>query len=321
MVLSTNEFFGEDKGELMLDRWRLMLFRELARTGTVAGAAQTVCVTPSAVSQQLRLLQREAGIDLFERNGRRLELTPGGVAFLDHANEILNRFEEAEVALAVYRKEVVGTVRLAAFPSVANLLAPIVMTRMHAQHSRLRIVLNELEPDEAVAQLRSGQQDIVVIDNLDPSLDLLSGNVAQQPLLVDPLVVAVHRGHPFEQRPHLTLADLAEQTWITEPPGRYFESTLRSACLKAGFEPIVSAHVRDTQAFTALIGAGCGISVLPRLVVSRSREVVAIPLRPKWTRRVSLVTRAATAPHPVIRAIDDCFASAAAEYLADVVQF
>jgi DNA-binding transcriptional LysR family regulator len=299
----------------MLDRWRLLLFREVARTGTVAAAAEAVYVTPSAVSQQLRLLQRDAGIELFERNGRRIELTPDAVVFLEHVNAILAKFEEAEVALAGFRREVVGTVRLAAFPSAARFLAPTAIANAHAVHERLRIVLHDLEPDEAIEQLRSGQQDVAVVDDLDPRLGHDIEGLARTPLFEDPLVVAMPRRHRLMRADRVTLRDLADESWITEVAGRYFENRLRDACAAAGFEPRVGAHSRDLGVTLALIEAGCGIAVLPRLTVSEPRGGFGIrALDPAWVRHVFVVTRTTTTSHPAIAAVAESLVAAATRF-------
>src|ERR671930_1634455 len=107
----------------MLDLHRLRLLHELEARGTIAAVADALQFTPSAVSQQLSVLEREAGVPLLERAGRGVRLTDAALVLVDHAEALLERAELAEADLAAVAGTVAGRARIASFESVAVHLA------------------------------------------------------------------------------------------------------------------------------------------------------------------------------------------------------
>src|SRR4051812_20840841 len=140
----------------MLDPRRLQVLREFAAQGTVARTAATLGYTPSAVSQQLAHLQREAGTPLLRRSGRRLELTDAGHALVDHAGELLGHIERIETDLAAHRGEVRGTVRVAAFQTAMLHLVVPCLGALAADHAQLRVELVESEAEAGLPALVRG---------------------------------------------------------------------------------------------------------------------------------------------------------------------
>src|SRR5919199_5604269 len=118
----------------MLDVRRLRVLRELSARGTVAATAEALGYTPPAVSQQLAALEREAGVELLRRDGRRLRLTPAGEDLVARTEGILRELEAAETALARSVSEVAGTVRAAAFPSAHRALLPATIAALASRH-------------------------------------------------------------------------------------------------------------------------------------------------------------------------------------------
>src|SRR5664280_2456175 len=143
----------------MLGVWRLQLLRELSRRGSVKAAAEAMSVTPSAVSQQLALLEREAGIELLEKRGRTIRLTAAGVALVRHADTITGAIAAAEADLAAMQGVVAGTIAVAAFPTAARTVMPSVMAALGARHPALRLTMRDLEADESIAALRMDEID------------------------------------------------------------------------------------------------------------------------------------------------------------------
>src|SRR5215218_4666786 len=131
-----------------LDVKRLRVLRELAERGTVAATAEALSFTPSAVSQQLSALEREAGVPLLEREGRRLALTDAGRTLVTHADAVLTQLERAEAELAAASEEVTGTLRVAAFSSFARSLLPGVAAAMLV-HERLDLHVRDAEPQDS----------------------------------------------------------------------------------------------------------------------------------------------------------------------------
>lgn len=178
----------------MLGVWRLQLLREVGRRGTIRAAASAMSITPSAVSQQLKILEAEAGVPLLEPHGRLVRLTEAGEMLARHADTITAAIVTAESELAATRAEVVGTLRVAAFPTAARAIVPGVIADLGRAHPRLRLALRDLETDESLAALRLDEVDLAIVDEYDeitrvrePGIDLLD-------LMEDPLYVAVPPG-------------------------------------------------------------------------------------------------------------------------------
>src|ERR671926_337466 len=148
----------------MLDLRRLRLLHELRERGTIAAVADALRFTPSAVSQQLAVLEREAGVPLLERAGRGVRLTDAALVLVRHAEALLERAALAEADLAAAAGTVAGRARIAGFESVALRLALPAMARLKDEAPRLRCELLELEPEEAVPALALGDLDLVLGD-------------------------------------------------------------------------------------------------------------------------------------------------------------
>src|SRR3954454_602972 len=146
----------------MLDLRRLRLLRELNARGTIAAVADALQFTPSAVSQKLAMLEREAGVRLLERAGRGVRLTDPALVLVEHADALLARAAVAEADLAAAAATVTGRARIAAFQSVALHLALPAMAVLRDEAPRLRCELVESEPELAVPALALGDVDLVL---------------------------------------------------------------------------------------------------------------------------------------------------------------
>src|ERR1700754_3418243 len=176
----------------MLELRRLRLLSELHERGTIAAVADTLQFTPSAVSQQLAMLEREAGVKLLEKSGRGVRLTDPALTLVAHANALLQRVAQAEADLAAATHTVSGRARIAAFPSVASKLAIPAIERLQA-HPRLRCELVEAEPEEALPALAVGDVDLVLGDewqhepwHLPPTLTRREPHRDPVPLVLPP---------------------------------------------------------------------------------------------------------------------------------------
>lgn len=149
-----------------MDITRLRTLRELARCRTMAAAAESLHLTPSAVSQQVAQLEREADMALIERRGRGVVLTPAGERLVAHAERILMVLDEARSELALLRGEIAGELRVAAFPSIAVAVIAETVRALRSAYPRLNVVVLELEPQESLSALGAWQIDVAVIDDL-----------------------------------------------------------------------------------------------------------------------------------------------------------
>ncbi|HVD57215.1 MAG TPA: LysR family transcriptional regulator [Thermoleophilaceae bacterium] len=151
----------------MLDVRRLRLLSELSRRGTIAQVAKAVGYTPSAVSQSLSQLEREVGIVLLERDGRRVRLTPAALGLVNRTERVLAELDAAEAELAAEGEAVRGTVVIGAFPSAAGGLVVPMVRELSERHPDLSCSVHEHEPEDGIPLLRSGELDILVSESYD----------------------------------------------------------------------------------------------------------------------------------------------------------
>ncbi|KER69158.1 MULTISPECIES: LysR family transcriptional regulator [Burkholderia] len=281
---------------------RLKALLELARYGTMAAAAEALHLTPSAVSQQISQLEEEAGVKLTERVGRGVRLTPAGHALAGHAERVMVVLDEARSELAELRREMVGELRVAAFPSIASLVLPDVLKKLRPAYPRLEIGLEELEPIDAVAALRAWRTDIALIDDLSIKAGNDQENIEVVPLAEDVLYVAVATDHPLSKMPSLGVADLRHETWAMESTWSTFGGFVIDLCRRAGFEPRINAKCRGSEMVEAMVASGCSVSVAPGLRVLRAPAGVAwVKLKPEVRRKIYVAYRRGERNHPMIK--------------------
>jgi DNA-binding transcriptional LysR family regulator len=283
----------------MLDVHRLRLLRELSRHGTIAAAARSASLTPSAVSQQLSLLEKEIGTPLFFRDGRRLVLTEAAEVLVAHTETILADLESAAASVAALTSDVRGVVRLAAFPTAARALAAPAIARCRAAHPDLRVTLAERETDAAVADLIGGRVDVALIYDYSLLPTVRAAGMTVVPLVTEPLLLAL----PEDGGP-VALGALADSPWIAAGQDDALRVVLERACGMAGFVPRLDYASSDYTVIFALVQAGLGVSMVPWLAYESAgdvflREIADLPL----TRTVSVAVRAGGARVPAVAAL------------------
>ncbi len=284
----------------MLDLRRLRLLRELAIHGTLAEVANVLHQSPSSVSQQLGRLEREAGVPLLRRTGRRVALTPAAELLVDYADRILDLLEEAEAAVAGLSDETSGTVHIAAFQSAALAFMPQLLTRLATDHPRLKVTMSQRVPEEALLEARSSEFDLVITQQYPHHPARRHPELDREPLTTDLLRLAVPPAGDRWDTIH-SLADAATVAWVMEPPGSASRQWLEHLCRTAGFEPDVRFETDDLEAHIALAEAGNAVVVLPDLMSVRRRPRVRwvdLPGAPR--REVFTSTRATIAGAPQI---------------------
>src|ERR687891_1028620 len=173
----------------MLELRRLRLLTELSRRGTIAAVADALQFTPSAVSQQLAMLEREAGVPLLERAGRGVRLTDAALVLVEHAGALLERAAIAEADLAAAAGTVTGRGRIAGFQSVMLRLALPAMEALARDAPRLRCEVVEAEPEQALPALALGDLDLVLGDEWQHQPWRLPPGLDRHELLRDPVHV------------------------------------------------------------------------------------------------------------------------------------
>ncbi|GLW66429.1 LysR family transcriptional regulator [Actinomadura rubrobrunea] len=246
-----------------MDPHRLLVFREIARAGSIGGAARALGWTQPAVSQHLRALERQAGLPLVVRRPRGVRLTEAGEVLLRHADAIATRLHAASDDLAALAELRSGTVRLAAFPSASATLVPAAIELLAARHPDLDVRLREAEPPEAFDLLRSGAVDVVLAFAHAGAPPPDEPGLTRLPLGTDPVRLVLPRTRPG---PVADLAELATERWIAgcERCTAY----LVQACADAGFVPDVRHGTDDYVVAQALVARGLGVALLPQLALA-----------------------------------------------------
>ncbi|MHC0432867.1 LysR family transcriptional regulator [Streptomyces sp. O3] len=298
----------------MLNLERLRTLDALARHGSVSGAAAGLHVTTSAVSQQMAKLEREVGQQLLAKNGRGIRLTDAGRLLADHAARILSQVELAQSDLEAQRDRVVGELRISAFPTAMRGLFPAALTALRERHPGLRVTSREREPGDGAAGVIRGDLDLaVVLDWYNKPLPVPEG-LARASLLDDPADVVMPAGHRLADRDEVDLEELATDEWISWPEGEYCHDWLMFTLRAKGVEPRVSHCAEEHHTQLALVAAGLGVCVAPRLGRGAVPDGVrVVPVRQGVRRHVYAVWRADADRRPSIRAAVEALRTAGAE--------
>ncbi|NHA66481.1 LysR family transcriptional regulator [Phycicoccus flavus] len=288
----------------MIDR-RLHVLRMVAQCGTVTGAAEALDYTPSAVSQQLRGLARDLGVELLVQDGRRVRLTPAARVLLERSEELLTRWEEIRAEVSAAAEGGGGLLRLCGFSTAAAALLPPAAAALRDRMPGCTVRIIEAEPDECFALLLADQADVAVVV-ATPGLPATSEpRFALHHLLDDPLDVLLPSGHALAAEPAVPLRDLGDEAWIMDRPGRPYSQLLQTACAAAGFTPSVAHHAAEWDTGAALVGAGLGIALVPRLAhIPDGYAVVRVPLSgdPVPSRRILTGVRRGSDGQPAVAA-------------------
>jgi DNA-binding transcriptional LysR family regulator len=292
----------------MLELRRLRLLRELKERKTIAAVAEALQFTPSAVSQQLALLEREAGVPLLERAGRGVRLTDAALVLVDHAEALLERAALAEADLAAATGTVAGRARIAAFESVALHLALPAMSSLARDAPRLRCELVEAEPEESLPALALGDLDLLLGDEWRHQPVRVPAGVHRHHLFDDPVRLVLPARHPVTRgRPSaVPLAELAGEGWATGPAGMGWDvMTLRACRELGGFDADVRHRTTDATVSLALVARGLAVTLLPELALQRPAPGVALRsiAEGSVTRAIFAATRAADAARPSTQAL------------------
>ncbi|GAA0743867.1 LysR family transcriptional regulator [Dactylosporangium roseum] len=280
----------------MLDVRKLRLLRDLAHLGTIAAVAEAHAYTPSAVSQQLAALEREAGAALLARTGRRVALTPTGRVLVTHAEDVLAALERATAALAATRTGLSGPLRIGAFPTAMRTLLPPALVALGRAHPGLDLCVEELDPAAVPPKLRDGTLDVALVHDYDLVPIEPDPALETAPLLDETIFIAATGPRD--------LPACRDEPWILASPGTLCHTMTVRACEAAGFIPRVRHHADDFVTVLTFVAAGQGVAVVPELAAAPvPGGVVLTPLETR--RRTRLAYRAGAARHPAVSAFAD----------------
>lgn len=285
----------------MLDLQRLRALHAVSVHGTVGAAAAALGYTPSAVSQQIAKLERETRTVLLERQGRGVRLTEQAQHLVATARELLTIVERAETELEERRGVPAGRLTLAAFASAARGLMPGVLADLAVRHPALDARLTEVEPHLSVDLVAKGAVDMAVAHDWDIAPLPAPEGVEQAVIGEDLCDLLVPSGHPFAARRSVRRTDLKGERWICQPPGRVCHDWLVRTLRAAGCEPDIVHQAEENPTLVALVAAGLGVALIPRLGRGPlPAGVVEVALDPMPVRRLYALWRTGASRRPAI---------------------
>ncbi|MGW6063248.1 LysR family transcriptional regulator [Streptomyces sp. NPDC055189] len=301
----------------MIDH-RLHVLQALAEHGTVTATAGALHLTPSAVSQQLRLLARDLGVELLRPEGRRVRLTPAAQVVLRHADALRVQWEAARAELALQGSGTAGTLRICGVSSALAALGAPAAARLRETHPQVESLLVEEESTECYRMLLADETDLALVLPGPEAPPVTDARFEQTPLLTDRQDLLVPEGHRLARPEGVELSEAAAQSWIVKTANNDTYPLVTAACTAAGFTPRITHQVKEWYAVSSLVAEGFGVCLMPRVVPLPRHAVVRVPLRgtPVPTRRFLTAVRRGSAAHPLVAAALHALREAATAHTA-----
>ncbi|MCM0621909.1 LysR family transcriptional regulator [Nocardioides bruguierae] len=293
----------------MIDLEALRSLRAVAEEGSVVAAAAALGYTPSAVSQQVKRLERDTGLPMLERVGRGVVLSRAGAQLVEDGTRLLTDLESLESDLHRQAEQAAGHLRLGTFSTATRGLVAPALAALATSEPLLRVTVTELEPWDAIAHVATGRQDAAVVHAWgDVALDVPE-HLERTVVMRERADLVVRPDHPFAGRESVTARDLLGVTWVATPEGTICRQWLSRMYDGTGARPRVAHVAGEFDSHLALVAAGLGVSLVPRLGRSDLAAVpggplVAVPVvEPVPTRTVSFVSRRSMAGSPAVTAL------------------
>jgi DNA-binding transcriptional LysR family regulator len=241
---------------MTLSLHRLRMLREVARHDGVTAAARAMHYSPSGISQQIAALESEVGAPILERVGRGIRLTEVGRVLVQHADILLAAERDAVAALEAARDTMAVELTVGVFATVAAALVPTVLHDLAAEHPEIRLRTREVDPEDAVLDLRHGHLDLAFLLDYPQAAEPWSANLTLSPVGIDHLHVVA----PSERfaGTSVDLVELADENWVISGPHTYYGRAVRAACQRAGFHLRITHEVDEQATALAMVAAGVG---------------------------------------------------------------
>lgn len=287
----------------MLDIHRLSLLRAVKLSGSMTAAARELSYSHSAISQQLALLEREAGTPLLEKVGRNVRLTPAGEELVRNTEAVLAAVERAESDLAAFHDQPRGEVRVAAFATACRSIMPAALAMLADRHPQISVRLHTADPEDALPRLTSRQADLVLTDVYPGTESVVTGGVHVTALGRDPVRGYLPKTQDGKQ--HLDADRVGTVSWVMEPPAAAATQWALRVCRELGFEPLVAYESADLLFHLRMVEAGLAAAFLPDMVLREfSSTVSPSPALPADQHRaIHLVVRQGSENRPALAAV------------------
>ena len=274
---------------MIVELRQLIAFKEVATHASFTAAATHLHLTQSAVSQQIKALEDECNVTLFDRSGRLVRLTNAGQVFLSHVERILAQVENARVEMAEMAGGARGRCRLASLPTIAAYLLPRALATFQRRYPGVEVQLMEAVQLQLLEWVQQGTVDFSIV-----ALPVHDPHLQSAPLLHDDFVVVVPKDHDFAARRIVILAELVTERFILYPRGAGGREQFMEACRQVGFAPQVAFESEDRETILGLVAAGVGVTILPRIIAHHTRvdgPVMVDIVEPHLRREVGVVWR------------------------------
>ncbi|KUM34603.1 LysR family transcriptional regulator [Arthrobacter sp. EpRS71] len=287
----------------MIDISALRALVAVEQHGSVVAASDVMGFSPSAVSQQIKKLEKQTGVTVLERNGRGVLLTERGLALAGYGRRIMGELEELQATLLADPAKPSGLLRLVAFSTACRGLVGPMLGRMAAAHSTLDITVLAEDPREAVQRVASGEAELAVVHNWNSVPLVIPENLVLEDLCIDQADVLVNSTHALSGSAAVEREDLLHETWISTPAGAICNEALLQIFAGLGKVPDIRIYDPDFSTHVAMVEQGVAVALVPRLGRPPLPDgVVAIPvINPAQQRSVGVVYRKTMTASPNIR--------------------
>lgn len=239
-------------------------------------AAQNCAVTQPALSAQIQGLEQLLGIQLFERNRRRVLLTKAGREAVQRARRVLEDCDALAEAARSANEPLAGELRMGVIPTVAPYLLPRVLPCLRENHPKLRLFLREEFTHELVDRLNSGELDCLLL-----ALPVSGGDFEHQLLFHDAFWLALPHGHALLERESVKYDDLKDQEVLLLEDGHCLRDQALAICNRGGANESMRVRATSLGTLTQMVSGGLGVTLLPELAIAvEAREGSGVELRP-----------------------------------------
>jgi DNA-binding transcriptional LysR family regulator len=288
-----------------MDLRRLRFLREFQERGTLGAVASALGYSPSTISQQLALLEKEVGASLFEKAGRGIRLNDAGLLLAEHARVLVAAAEAAEADLAALSSDIRGTVRAGGLQSAARRLLIPALAALRDRHPQVRVEISELELEQALPGVRLGAADLVIGDEYDGHPRPRPAGLRFALLLEEPIRLALPAAHPLAAPGGpVAVTALRDEVWTSSADGTGHHAMVIGTCRALGnYEPDLRHRSNDADVQLELVRAGAAVALLPPITLPPHDPAIAVRDIAETTlrRRLVAVTRD-TPPAPALTA-------------------
>jgi LysR family transcriptional regulator, transcription activator of glutamate synthase operon len=267
---------------------QLKYFIEVARVEHFSMAAETLHVAQSALSRQIGLLEKELGVELFEREGRNVKLTLIGKLFADQAKVALKAIDNATQLIDEYLDPERGTIRIGFPSSIASSTLPTIISSFKKEHPDVRFHLRQGSYEFLTEGIKKREIDLAFIGPVPDSDPDVHANI----LFSEDFVALIPETHSLAANGSLSLYQLDRDSFVLFPEGFVLRKIVVDACHQAGFRPIVPFEGEDLDTIKGLVSAGVGVTLLPETTIYENMPSGTIQLKishPEVKRTVGVI--------------------------------